>query len=90
MKKIKDFLKWLRLRIKAWVLHYIFGKALKIQYKWNPFLKYPRNEACYCGSGVKYKKCCLNNEPALIRDDFATKANKLVKTMRKLKKEGRT
>ncbi len=28
-----------------------------------------RNEACPCGSGKKYKKCCLN--AALMTSDFA-------------------
>ena len=23
--------------------------------------KLGRNDKCYCGSGKKYKKCCLNN-----------------------------
>jgi len=25
-----------------------------------------RNESCPCGSGKKFKKCCLNNPPASI------------------------
>lgn len=25
-------------------------------------MKIGRNEPCYCGSGKKYKKCCLNKE----------------------------
>lgn len=24
----------------------------------NPFKKWPRNLPCFCGSGVKFKKCC--------------------------------
>ncbi len=29
----------------------------------NPdFKKLPRNEACYCGSGKKFKKCCIDKE----------------------------
>lgn len=27
-------------------------------YDWNPFLKYPPNLYCMCGSGIKFKKCC--------------------------------
>jgi hypothetical protein len=26
---------------------------------WNPLTGYPRNKGCFCGSGVKAKKCCL-------------------------------
>lgn len=22
-----------------------------------------RNESCWCGSGIKYKKCCINKKP---------------------------
>jgi len=29
-------------------------------YDWNPFLKYPPNLYCMCGSGVKFKRCCSN------------------------------
>ncbi|MBF0360862.1 MAG: SEC-C domain-containing protein [Oligoflexia bacterium] len=25
--------------------------------------KIGRNELCFCGSGLKYKKCCLQREP---------------------------
>jgi hypothetical protein len=31
-------------------------------------LKGGRNEQCPCGSGRKYKKCCLENDEALMRD----------------------
>jgi tetratricopeptide (TPR) repeat protein len=31
-----------------------------------------RNEACSCGSGKKYKKCCMNNLPAKIRIEKCT------------------
>lgn len=26
---------------------------------WNPLLEYPRNARCVCGSGKKFKSCCL-------------------------------
>lgn len=35
-------------------------RAPKKNHDWNPLLKYPRNEECFCGSGLKFKKCCLN------------------------------
>lgn len=33
-----------------------------------PIPKIGRNEPCPCGSGKKYKKCCLDKEPELLRD----------------------
>lgn len=27
----------------------------------NPLLEWPRNFKCVCGSGKKFKKCCLNS-----------------------------
>jgi uncharacterized protein YecA (UPF0149 family) len=30
-----------------------------------------RNAPCPCGSGKKYKKCCLNNTPNEIKNDFS-------------------
>jgi len=29
-----------------------------------------RNESCPCGSGKKYKKCCLNNDPELSKEEY--------------------
>jgi hypothetical protein len=36
----------------------------------NPLLKWPRNFNCVCGSGKKFKKCCLNglNSQVTIKD----------------------
>src|SRR5262249_55173172 len=33
----------------------------------NPFRKVGRNEACPCGSGRKFKKCCLLNDATALR-----------------------
>lgn len=33
-----------------------------------PIPKIGRNEPCYCGSGKKYKKCCLDKEQEILRD----------------------
>lgn len=32
---------------------------LKEGYAHNPLLKFPRNAKCFCGSGLKFKKCHL-------------------------------
>jgi len=34
-------------------------------------MKAGRNEPCPCGSGKKYKKCCLGNDEQIIRDEVA-------------------
>lgn len=26
----------------------------------NPLLSFPRNAKCFCGSGIKFKKCCVD------------------------------
>ena len=69
--------------LKDWFHYFLTKKVLKLKFKWNPYLKYPRNVSCYCGSGVKYKKCCLNNEPVAIEAGMADKATKLIKKVRR-------
>lgn len=52
-----------------------YAKKLLDGNKWNPLLKYPRNEPCYCGSNKKFKKCCLENTSLVIPDqDFESVA----------------
>jgi hypothetical protein len=41
---------------------------------WNPLKRYPRNAACFCGSGEKHKKCC---GPMVIEYCSAKKAAEL-------------
>lgn len=65
----------------------IDGMTPKIEHKWNPVLKYPRNEICYCRSGKKFKNCCLLRQPLAVNEEFADKAVKLVKKMRKENKK---
>jgi hypothetical protein len=36
-----------------------------------PVVKMGRNEPCHCGSGKKYKKCCLAGDEELLRDASA-------------------
>jgi hypothetical protein len=53
---------WLRLKIlfaKFLLKRGIIPAQLRSQFAPNPLLKYPRNEACWCGSGEKAKKCCI-------------------------------
>jgi hypothetical protein len=35
------------------------GYMLQPGFAWNPLTGYPRNKGCFCGSGVKAKRCCM-------------------------------
>jgi len=50
-----------------------------------PSKKIGRNEPCLCGSGKKYKYCCLNSPKAALADDNAGKAEEL--RMREVEQE---
>lgn len=45
--------------------------ALKPGYSWNPLLKIPRNMACPCKSGKKFKACHLDKLPRAIPTKIA-------------------
>ena len=51
---------------------------------WNPLLKYPRNESCFCGSGKKAKRCCLLEIEAkpTVSQEMAAEAAPLVRVLR--------
>lgn len=51
-------------------------------YDWNPFLKYPRNEPCYCGSKKKYKLCCIKTDALAIDSKIAKKAKPLIQKIK--------
>jgi SEC-C motif len=38
---------------------------------WNPMLRFPRNNPCFCASGVKFKKCCLPRMTRVISKENA-------------------
>jgi hypothetical protein len=38
---------------------------------WNPMLGFPRNNPCFCASGVKFKKCCLPRMTRVISKENA-------------------
>lgn len=38
-------------------------------YLWNPLNKYPQNRGCFCGSGVKAKRCCIPVSPRILLED---------------------
>jgi hypothetical protein len=63
-------LNWLRLKIlfaKFLMRHGIIPQQLRSEFAPNPLLKYPPNESCWCGSGVKAKKCCLKKQAAVCK-----------------------
>lgn len=66
------------------------GKGVKpmSDFEFNPLLKYPRNETCYCGSSKKFKKCCLPNELKAIPASAAPLASSLVAVVRNKKTNG--
>lgn len=41
----------------------------------NPLLEWPRNYNCVCGSGKKFKKCCLPQLSSVITIEDAMKIN---------------
>ena len=51
-------------------------------FAWNPYVKYPRNELCYCQSGKKYKKCCLLTEPMIIPKHVEKATREMVREIR--------
>lgn len=62
------------------------GYVPEAGFKWNPILKYPKNESCYCGSGKKFKKCCLPTETMAVNPTYADAAVDHVKHMRKVRR----
>lgn len=57
-------------------------------YVWNPLLKFPRNEPCFCNSGAKFKDCHLGK---LKRTVSAKDSVEILKSMRahKMAKEAK-
>ena len=53
--------------------------------EYNKFEKLGRNDKCACGSGKKYKKCCINFD---WRKDIKNPENDFTKTVMNL--QGRT
>jgi hypothetical protein len=41
-------------------------------FQWNPLLTLPRNRACPCLSGKKFKVCCLGRLPKVVPEKLAT------------------
>lgn len=52
-------------KVKPHRIHYVpkEGQAF------NPLRSWPRNEKCFCGSGLKFKKCCISRTSVTIEAD---------------------
>jgi len=52
-------------------------------YAWNPlFQMMERNEPCLCGSGDKWKKCCMPKQPRVVKKSVADSMPERVAQMR--------
>lgn len=52
-------------------------------YAWNPlFSMMERNEPCLCGSGAKWKKCCMTKQPRVVKKHAADSMPERVAQMR--------
>lgn len=83
MKRFKKWMSllytyfWLKARIKLGRHEPKYVDPSKVKmipkpgFVYNPLLKYPRNERCYCGSGVKAKMCCLPKVKRVVPKDSA-------------------
>lgn len=49
----------------------------------NPLLEWPRNFRCICGSGKKFKRCCLPELSPIVTFDDAISLNERLNKYRK-------
>jgi hypothetical protein len=57
-------------------------------YAWNPlFSMIERNDPCLCGSGTKWKKCCMMKHPRVVKKHIADSMPERVAQMRARRKE---
>ncbi len=45
----------------------------------NPLRKFPRNHTCFCGSGKKFKHCCIKTCPRYVPKDLAEQIKERMK-----------
>ncbi len=45
---------------------------------WSPLIRYPKNAKCFCGSGVKFKRCHYGNMKMAVLPDEAEQLRKYV------------
>lgn len=57
-------------------------------YAWNPlFRMMERNEPCLCGSGNKWKRCCMPKQPRVVKQHVADSMPERVAQMRARREE---
>ena len=49
---------------------------LKAGWAMNPALKYPPHYPCFCGSGAKFRQCCLKTLPRYVKEKSLPQINK--------------
>jgi hypothetical protein len=54
----------------------------KIPHTFNPMEGYPRNAKCFCGSGIKFKKCCADSLRSEVPVTEATELRAYVKNIK--------
>lgn len=53
--------------------------CLKDGYVWNPLRGYPRNFTCFCGSGARFKHCCVDDIPKAVPQAQGIRLQKLLR-----------
>lgn len=57
--------------------------ATRDGHAWNPLLAMmERNEPCLCGSGAKWKKCCMRSQPRVVTQNVADHMKLRVESMK--------
>lgn len=52
-------------------------------YAWNPIFQHmKRNDLCLCGSGAKWKKCCMTKQPRVVKKHVADSMPERIARMR--------
>lgn len=70
------------------LLQELSRRRLKAYYRpqkdeaFNPLRKYPRNSLCFCGSGIKFKKCHWIETPLFVKKKHFKDLNQLVAAAR--------
>lgn len=57
----------------------MMGRAPKPGFDWNPLAKFPRNQKCFCGSSLKFKRCCAENVKPVCPQADADRVNEIVR-----------
>ncbi len=50
---------------------------------WNPLRAWPRNERCFCGSNIKFKKCHMGKVPECVSEREAEENKKAIEALKK-------